>query len=245
MKLNNLFSVSNKNLIVTGGDSGIGFEISKSLIFLKANVIRVDLKFSNKIGSTDYVCDLRSRNQVVNLFRKIKKKFKTVDGLVNCAGVSLSCKNPYNNKQYYENTLNSNLNSVFFVSAEACKIIKKNKGSVVNITSLGAELAFPDNPAYQISKAGLKQLTKAFARDYAKFRIRFNNICPGYIKSKMTIKSYKDHKKRKIRTDKTLLKCWGQPSDLVGATIFLLSDASSYITGSDIYVDGGWTSKGI
>ena len=78
--------------------------------------------------------------------------------------------------------------------------MKKN-GSVVNITSLGAEQSFPNNPAYQISKAGLKQLTKAFARDYSKFGIRFNNICPGYIKSRMTIKSYSSPGEKKIRSN--------------------------------------------
>jgi short-subunit dehydrogenase len=122
--------------------------------------------------------------------------------------------------------------------------MKKN-GSVINITSLGAQQAFPKNPAYQISKAGLRQLTKAFARDFSKYGIRFNNLCPGYIKSGMTIKSYKDPTAKKIRSERMLLNRWGKPSDLVGPAVFLLSEASDYITGTDIYVDGGWIAKGI
>jgi len=244
MKLHNLFSVYKKKIIITGGNSGIGLQLSKSLKLLRANIIRVDLKFDNKIGSIDYVCDLREEYKVKHLFEKIKKKFKNIDGLVNCAGVSINLKNPYNNVEYYENTLSSNLKSAFLTTVKACELMKK-KGSVINITSLGAELAFPKNPIYQVSKAGLRQLTKAFARDYSKFGIRFNNICPGYIKSKMTVKSYNDPKKNKIRSNRTLLNYWGDTFDLVGPVIFLLSDSSNYITASDIYVDGGWMAKGI
>ncbi|MDA9772570.1 SDR family oxidoreductase, partial [Amylibacter sp.] len=113
-----------------------------------------------------------------------------------------------------------------------------------NITSLGAELGFPDNPSYQMSKAGLRQLTKALARDWGEFGIRANNICPGYIKTAMTTKSFNDIKLNKQRSDNTLLKRWGEPEDLIGPALFLVSDASSYMTGTDIYVDGGWTANG-
>ena len=244
MRVKDLFSLKKKNIIITGGNSGIGLEISRSLIQLKVNLIRVDLNFNKKIGSKDYICDLRKINDIKDLFKKIKERYKRVDGLVNCAGVSINSKNPYEDLDYYNNTLDSNLKSAFFVTVATSKLMKKN-GSVINITSLGSEQAFPKNPIYQVSKAGLKQLTKAFARDYSYLGIRFNNICPGYIKSKMTIKSYLNKKENKIRSSRTLLNSWGRTENLVGPVIFLLSEASSYITGSDIYVDGGWTAKGI
>jgi NAD(P)-dependent dehydrogenase (short-subunit alcohol dehydrogenase family) len=124
--------------------------------------------------------------------------------------------------------------------------MSKNKGgSVINITSLGAHLGFPKNPSYQISKAGVRQLTKSLALDWGKKSVRVNNICPGYIKSRMTMKSYKDLNAKKKRLDRMMLDRWGNQEDIVGAAIFLISDASSYITGSDIYVDGGWTAKGL
>lgn len=244
MSVKNLFKLYNRKIIITGANSGIGLELSKSLISLKAILIRIDIKFTNKLQCADYVADLRERIQVEEVFKKISKKYGNINGLVNCAGISVASKNPYFDNSYYENTLSSNLKSAFLVTAETCKIMKKN-GSVVNITSLGAEQSFPDNPAYQVSKAGLKQLTKAFARDYSKFGIRFNNICPGYIKSKMTIKSYSNPGTKKIRSNRTLLNIWGKPFDLVGPVIFLLSDASKYMTGTDVYVDGGWLAKGI
>ncbi len=121
----------------------------------------------------------------------------------------------------------------------------KGSGSIVNITSLGSELAFPDNPSYQMSKAGLKQLSKSIARDWGAKGIRANNICPGYMKTSMTEKSFNSPELKAARSERMILPRWGEPEDLVGAAIFLLSKASSYITGSDIYVDGGWVAKGL
>ena len=101
--------------------------------------------------------------------------------------------------------------------------------------------AFPDNPAYQASKGGLKQLTKSLALDLAKFGIRVNNVGPGYFHTAMTKKSWDNIKRRKIITSNTILQRWGEPKDLEGIIIFLSSDASSYMTGTNLIIDGGWT----
>ena len=124
-------------------------------------------------------------------------------------------------------------------------IDKKISGSIINITSLGAEFGFPENPAYCASKGGLKQLTKSFAYDWAKYNIRVNNIGPGYMRTDMTKKSWSDSKLREERTRHIMLERWGDPKDLSGICVFLASDSSEYITGQDIYVDGGWTAKGL
>ena len=116
-------------------------------------------------------------------------------------------------------------------------------GVIINITSINAELAFPDNPAYVSMKHGLKGLTKALAKDYAKYNIRVNAIGPGYFRTKMTNKSWFNN--RDEITKKTLLGRWGEPDDIMGAVIFLCSDASSYITGQTIYIDGGWLVNGL
>ena len=91
-----------------------------------------------------------------------------------------------------------------------------SSGSIVNITSLNAELAFPDNPAYVASKGGLKQLTKSFALDLGSRNIRVNNVGPGYIKTRMTRKSWDDLERRNFIEEKTALGRWGNPSDLSG-----------------------------
>ena len=178
-------------------------------------------------------------------FTKIGEKYGRIDALVNNAGISIPLENPYIDDLAYEKTILINLHSVFSLCSAVCPIMAEHKsGSIINITSLGAELAFPNNPSYQISKAGLRQLTKALARDWGQSGVRANNVCPGYIQTAMTSKSFNDKILNKQRSDKTLLKRWGASEDLLGPTLFLISDASSYITGTDIYVDGGWTANG-
>ena len=124
-------------------------------------------------------------------------------------------------------------------------IKNKIKGSIINFTSIGAEEGFANNPAYGASKGGLKILTKSLASEWGRFNIRVNNIVPGYTNTPMNKKSWKSNEQKKIRSERTILNRWAQPDEMVGPTIFLLSSASSYVTGTDIVVDGGWTTKGI
>ena len=122
---------------------------------------------------------------------------------------------------------------------------KRRTGSIINVTSINAELGFPNNPAYVASKGGLKMLTKSLARDFGKYNIRVNNLGPGYIITDMTKSSYQNKKSRMTRQKHTLLGRWGVITDLVGPCIFLASDAAGYVTGQDIYVDGGWLANGL
>jgi NAD(P)-dependent dehydrogenase (short-subunit alcohol dehydrogenase family) len=243
--LEDIFSVSNRVIIITGSNRGNGLAIADGLSNAGAKVIRIDLAFDNKIEADDIEFDLANQTKINSLIKGIASKYGRIDALVNNAGVSIASENPYDDDVTYEKTLSINLHAAFSMCSAACPIMSNQKsGSIVNITSLGAELGFPDNPAYQISKAGLRQLTKAIARDWSEFGVRANNICPGYIKTKMTAKSFADHELNQQRKNKTLIKRWGEPIDLVGPAIFLISEASSYITGTDVYVDGGWTVNG-
>ena len=113
-------------------------------------------------------------------------------------------------------------------------------------------MAFPNNPAYPATKGGLKMLTKSFAYELGKHNIRVNNIGPGYFKTefhkqdgRLQKLNWEDRAILKERSDKTLLGRWGEPDDISGLAVFLCSDCSSYITGQDIYVDGGWLTKGL
>ena len=115
----------------------------------------------------------------------------------------------------------------------------------VHRTLAKSELAFPNNPAYVSFKGALKQLTKSAALDLGKYGIRVNSIGPGYFTTEMTKGSWQNEKTYEERCKKTILGRWGTPEDLIGAFVFLASDASSYITGQDIYVDGGWLTKGL
>ena len=240
-----LFDVKERVVVVTGSNRGNGLAIALGLSKAGATVIRIDLSFDEKIGAYDIEFDLSNSKEIGRLIRDVHNKYGQIDALVNNAGVSIPSNKPYIDDLAYEKTMAINLQSAFVMCAVVCPIMAENKsGSIINITSLGAELGFPNNPSYQMSKAGLRQLTKALARDWGEFGIRANNICPGYIKTAMTTKSFNDIKLNNQRSENTLLKRWGEPEDLIGPALFLVSDASSYMTGTDIYVDGGWTANG-
>jgi NAD(P)-dependent dehydrogenase (short-subunit alcohol dehydrogenase family) len=121
----------------------------------------------------------------------------------------------------------------------------QGRGSIVNVTSLNAELAFPDNPAYMAFKGALRQLTRSLALDLGPKGVRANCIAPGYMRTEMTRKSWSNSDREQARAGRTVLGRWGLPTDLAGAVVFLAGDASSYVTGQDLVVDGGWTIKGL
>ena len=190
--MDNLFSVDNKVIIITGAAGSIGENLSIGLANQNAIVYALDKKLSKTIRKYDsskiipLKCDITNYKQVQTIFKKIFRKEKKIDVLINNAGISLASQKKdelYSNNDWIE-TLNVNLTGSFYCSKESVKYMLKNKmGSIINITSINAELGFPRNPAYNASKGGLKMLTKAFAKDWSKHGIRVNSIGPGYIKT--------------------------------------------------------------
>lgn len=229
-----LFSVTGKIVVITGASRGIGKAIADGFTSQGAEVVRVS-------RNSEYKCDLSNEEDIKELVPKILQRYGYIDVLVNNAGVSVD--NSYVLESWYH-TMKVNLDAVFLLSKLVADSMKSRGGSIINITSIGSKLAFPNNPAYQVSKAAVGQLTKSMAYDYACFGIRVNNLCPGYFLTGMTEKNYFGEP-RKEREDRTMLGRWGELSELVGPCIFLASDASSYMTGAEICVDGGWTSKGL
>ena len=246
--MNKMFALDSKIAIVTGAAQGNGKAIAKGLSEAGASVIGLDIKENINIKDCDYVvCDITNDKHLEKIVTYVINKYQKIDILVNNAGVSY----PHDFLSYpedlWEKTYNVNLKAPYKLMKAVARQMKKNNvgGSIINITSLNSEMAFPNNPAYVASKGALKQLTKSAALDLGKYNIRVNNIGPGYIMTKMTENSWTDPDKRRQRAEKTVLGRWGEPEDLVGAAIFLASDASSYVTGQDIYVDGGWLIKGL
>jgi NAD(P)-dependent dehydrogenase (short-subunit alcohol dehydrogenase family) len=248
--VDDLFSIRNKVIVITGSNQGIGEILAKGMQKKGAIIYRIDKRFSKsgkkKKKIYDKVCDIVDSKQIKNVCKEIFNENKKIDILINNAGITL----PGNAERYslesWIKTMDVNLTGSFQVSLEILNYMKKKrKGSIINITSLNAEFGFPDNPAYVASKGGLKLLGKSLARDWGKYGIRVNNLGPGYIKTKMTKKSFEDKKSFELRKARTMLDRWGKPEDLLGTCIFLASDASSYVTGQDIYVDGGWSANGL
>jgi len=248
-----LFSVENKVVIITGSGKGIGYHLATNLAKRDAIVYCLDLKFPNKIPKElskvlfQKKCDILNNKDFEKKCNEIYSIHKRIDVLINNAGVTF----PNNTSKYYSynnwyKTIELNLSACFKCSQIAIKhMIKNKRGVIINITSINSKLAFPNNPAYVASKGGLRMLSKSLARDWGKFGIRVNNLAPGYILTEMTKKSFENKTTRKNRESRTMLGRWGIPEDLVGPCIFLCSDASNYITGLDLYVDGGWTYNGL
>ena len=239
-KNNNIFSIKNKTCIVTGGSGGIGSVLSSEIKKNYGKVIVVDKNLNPNLLNKKidcYKCDLLNNKDIELVVKKIILKYKKIDCLINAVGIS--------DEKSFENNINTNLIAVYNFTKQIINNMKKKGGSIINITSLNAELGFSNNPGYVSSKGGLKLLTKSLSTDYAKYKIRVNNLGPGYIKTNMTKKNYLNSKSRKKRIERITLKRYGEPNDLVGPVLFLLSDASNYMTGQDLYIDGGFLSKGI
>lgn len=241
-----MFALKDSLAIVTGAGRGNGYFIASALHNAGASVIGIDIKFPKINKNIAQICgDVRSEIFLDEILYLVQtKRFKHLV-IVNNAGVTFPIEGKYPTDKWDE-TLEINLKAPFLIIEKFTGEFEKIKsGSIINITSLAAEKAFPNNPAYIASKGGLKMLSKFYAKSLGHLGVRVNNIGPGYIHTDMTDKSFENVKTRKERQLHTMLNRWGKPDDLVGACIFLASQSSSYITGQDIYIDGGWLANGL
>ena len=250
--LEQLFSLEGKTAVVTGASRGIGRGLAEALLNAGARVILVatnperlqettrSFKDQN-LPAFAYRCDLEEVREIEALVDYVERECGRIDVLVNAAGVTFGHELDDYPDELWEKTLKTNLEAPFRLARSFAPLFKQQgSGSIVNITSISAELGAEGNPAYGAAKGGLKQLTKALAVDLGPHGIRVNNIGPGYFRTDMTQRSWNDPQLREKRTRRTLLNRWGTTEDLAGLIVLLASDASAYITGQDLYIDGGW-----
>ena len=252
-----LFSLKGKTALVTGASRGLGHGIAQALLCAGADVILVasnegrlesaaEAFRSEGYSPTTYRCDLTDRNELAGLITHVEQHHDKLDILVNAAGTTSGHPVFDYPDEDWDNTFRIHTDAPFMLARGLGKLMGENGGgSIINITSINAERGFPGNPAYVAAKGALKQLTKALALDLAPHGIRVNNIGPGYFKTDATQASWDDPERREQRSQRTILGRWGDASELAGTVILLASDASSYITGQDIYVDGGWLARGM
>ncbi|MFQ5754402.1 MAG: SDR family oxidoreductase, partial [bacterium] len=251
----NLFSLEKKVAIITGAAKGNGRAIADGYVAAGAIVYCLDISIDEtspvhpiqELHMARFIrADVTNTDRMAEVVERIYSNEKRIDVLVNNAGITLPEASDYYSDDKWYQTYLVNLDAPFKLSKLVARyMIQQTGGSIINITSLAAELGFPDNPAYVAFKGGLKQLSKALAKDWAKYSIRVNNLGPGYFKTEMTKKSWENIASREARSNKTLLGRWGEGDDLVGPAIFLASDASKYMTGQDLYIDGGWLANGL
>lgn len=241
-----LFSLSGRVALVTGASRGIGAALADGLARAGADVLGVarsasprgELRPSVRYVAADVTTDMAL------VVEAAIAGFGRLDILVNAAGISLPADPQGQSLEAFDETIGVNLRAAYTACHAAAPHMTAG-GSIINVASIGGLIGFPSNPGYVASKGGLRLLTKALAVDYGPRGVRVNTLVPGYIHTDMTAASFADPARHAQRASHTCLGRWGEVDDLVGAAVFLASDASRYMTGQDLVIDGGWTAKGL
>lgn len=248
------FNLFGKTALITGSNRGIGQYYSLALAEAGADIIGVSYESSfeetkEKIESTgrkfkSYTCDFSDRKDLYKFIENVKTDFPVIDILVNNAGTILRNPIAEHSDDYWDKVIEVNLSSQFILTRELGKeMAARGKGKIIFIASL---LSFQGGilvPGYAASKGGIKQLTMAFANEWASKGVNINAIAPGYIATDNTQALREDPVRNKAILDRIPAGRWGKPEDLMGTVVFLASDASDYLNGSVITVDGGWMGR--
>ena len=251
------FSLKGKVALVTGASYGIGFAIASAYAAAGAKIVFNDINqelvdkglasYKEKgIEAHGYVCDVTNEAQVNELVAKIEKEVGVIDILVNNAGIIKRIPMCDMSAEDFRKVIDIDLNGPFIVSkAVIPSMIKKGHGKIINICSMMSELGRETVSAYAAAKGGLKMLTRNIASEYGEHNIQCNGIGPGYIATPQTAPLRERqpdgsrHPFDAFIVAKTPAARWGTTEDLMGPTVFLASDASDFVNGHVLYVDGG------
>lgn len=246
---NSSFALTDKIAVITGGGTGLGFGIAKAFVEVGCKVVitgrreKVLVNACKQLkSSADYIVnDVTVLDSLPDLAEEIEDQIGPVDILVNNAGINQKKNSLEVTNREFENVIETNLKGLFVLTREiGKKMIERNRGSIINITSMAAMYGIPKVPAYSASKAGVLGLTRALAADFSPHGIRVNAIAPGFIRSPMHDKAFKSDPERKRRVlERTPLQKFGLPEDVAYAAVYLASDVSQFITGIHLPVDGG------
>ena len=252
-----MFRLDGKIALVTGAVYGIGFEIAKSLAVAGATIVfnnldqaSVDQGLANYtkegLQAHGYVCDVTDEAAVQAMVKQIEDEVGVIDILVNNAGIIKRIPMLEMSAEDFRQVVDVDLNAPFIVSkAVLPSMIKKGHGKIINICSMMSELGRETVAGYAAAKGGLKMLTKNICSEFGEANIQCNGIGPGYIATPQTAPLREKqadgsrHPFDQFIVSKTPAARWGEPSDLAGPTVFLASDASDFVNGHILYVDGG------
>jgi 2-deoxy-D-gluconate 3-dehydrogenase len=249
----NLFDLSEKVAIVTGASTGLGKGMSLGLAEAGANLVLVDYVESNETAKEikaigrkviTIVADLLSIKPVQSIVDETIRTFGKVDILVNNAGIIRRTPAIDYSEKDWDEVMAINSKTVFFLCQAAARdMIKRKYGKIINISSL---LAFQGGilvPSYSASKGAVAQITKALSNEWAQHGININAIAPGYMATNNTKALREDPVRSKSILDRIPTGRWGTPDDLKGAVVYLASQASDYVNGHVLIIDGGWMAR--
>ena len=246
-------SLENKVVLITGASRGIGQAIAMGLAQAGADVAIASRKIADlekvaeAIKKTGRKClpvaaHIGKIEEINNLVKKVMDEFGTIDILVNNAATNPSMASAIDiDDRAWDSIMNLNLKGLFFLSQAVARIMKeKGGGKIINVASIAG--ITPDIlPVYSISKAGVIMATKVMAQQWAIYNIRVNAIAPGLTKTRFSEPIWKNQDILNIAMSRTPLGRPAEPEEMVGAVIYLASDASSYVTGQVLAIDGGMT----
>ncbi|MFW6223177.1 MAG: SDR family NAD(P)-dependent oxidoreductase [Bacteroidota bacterium] len=246
-----LFDLSDKVVLISGSSGGIGYALAKGLGEAGATLVlngRNKTKLNNTVNELNnrgykvfgYPFDITRSKDVNEQVLAIEKEVGPIDVLVNNAGIQHRQPLEEFSEKKWKEIMDVNLNGAFIVSKSVVKgMIKRKRGKIINTCSLMSEVGRKTIAAYTASKGGLKMLTRAMTVDWAEYNIQVNGIGPGYFLTDMTQPLADDESFDGWIKSRTPAKRWGKPDELAGTIIYLASDASNFVNGQVIYVDGG------
>lgn len=242
--------LQNKVAIVTGAASGIGAATAKLFLEEGASVVLADeIFFAPPEGFEDramcVTVDVSKKAEVESLIKKATDRYSTLDIMVNNAGVGTTGEIVSMPDEVWEKVLAVNLTGVFYGMRAAGAYMKEHgvKGSIISTSSILGQVGYATAGAYNASKGGVNQLTRTAALELSKNGIRVNAIAPGFIDTHMTQGMQENTVANSMIVAGTPLGHMGDPKDVAYAAVYLASDESLFVTGSVLYVDGGWTAQ--
>lgn len=250
-----LFDLSGKRALVTGSSQGIGLALAKGLAQHGASVVlngRMPDKLSRAaeevahIGTAVAIADfdVTDAQAVKHGVTKIEHEIGPIDILVNNAGMQFRTPLEDFPADRWEQLFKTNVSSVFFVGQVAARfMISRGRGKIINIASVQSELARPGIAPYTATKGAVRNLTRGMCADWAKYGLQVNAIAPGYFKTPLNQALVENVVFSEWLEKRTPAARWGNVEELVGATVFLASEASSFVNGHTLYVDGGITTS--
>ena len=246
------FSLENKVALITGGTSGLGkmmaLALAKAGAFVwiassrdNADETLQEIKQQGSNGSFVQV-DVTSSDALEKIVSQILKESNSIDILVNAAGINLRTSAEELTLNEWQKTIDINLTAPFYLSQLVADTMKKNNwGRIINIASLQSLRAFDNSIPYGASKGGVMLLTRALAQAYSKDGILVNAIAPGFFRTNLTESLFQDPDKLEALANKTMMGRNGEEKDIYGISVFLCSDANSYVTGQTVFLDGGFS----
>ena len=250
----NLFDLTGRTVLVTGSSKGIGHGLARGLAAAGARVVlngrdgarlaiaAADLTKDGLSGIEIAPFDVTRPNIVAAGIEKLEAEIGPIDVLINNAGMQHRAPLEDFPPEKWSELMRTNVDSAFFVGqAVAKRMIPRGRGKIVNIASVQSELARPGIAPYTASKGAIKQLTKGMATDWGPHGLQVNAIAPGYFKTELNQALVDNPTFTSWLEQRTPARRWGEVEELVGAAIFLSSDASSFVNGHVLYVDGGIT----